>query len=72
MPSRTTSRRRRAYLNSDDLLVRLISLPEAEQENVLSVFNEAIETAEARVVDRNAILYHARCHQNQPETFAAA
>lgn len=61
MPGSTvTSAPRRAYLNSDDLLVRPICLPEREQETVLAGLAEAIETAEEHVITRQTLIFDAR------------
>jgi hypothetical protein len=59
-PSKTSTPRRRAYLNTDDLLVRLICLPEREQETVLAELAAAIETAEEHVITRQAMIFDAR------------
>ena len=59
-PSKTTSAPRRAYLNSDDLLVRLICLPEREQETVLAELAHAIDTAEEHVITRQTMIFDAR------------
>jgi len=58
--SKTTSAPRRAYLNSDDLLVRLISLPEREQELVLGDLANLIDAAENNVITRQAMIFDAR------------
>lgn len=58
--SKTPSAPRRAYLKPDDLLVRLISLPEREQETVLAILADAVDNAETAVVTRQSLIFDAR------------
>jgi len=58
--SKSTPRRRRYSLTTDDLLIRLCCLTEAEQENVLMSFAAAIIAAETRIIQRESRLCVAR------------
>ena len=71
MPDSKPAPRRQIMLSADDTLLRLVMLPEREQEQVLHTFTAAIVAAEARVIAREAILYTA-AHRQAIETHLAA
>jgi hypothetical protein len=56
-PSKTNPR---VYLNSDDLLVRFMSLPERQQESTLAIFAQAIDDAETSVIESQRLIASAR------------
>lgn len=51
------SKRRSSKLTTDDSLVRLLCLPEEEQNTVLDAFDRALRSAEARVIRREAVAF---------------